>query len=126
MFSITVDKIDLITKVKANRDEHRQVFEEAIVGYRKFVHEQLEAMIAQLEAGKTIKQSFSFVIPEDHTDDYDRVIGMLEMDLEGRIVLDESLYRMYVDNDWDWARNFAVSNSGYTQMAGTSYGKFVK
>lgn len=127
MFTITVLKKDLIEKIRQNRDEHRAVFDAAIEGYREFVLEQLEKRIKRLQAGKTIEESFRFVVPEDHTDDYDRVIAMLEMDVGAdTIVLEESLYRMYCDNDWDWARNFAISNSGYTQLKGTNYGKFIK
>lgn len=124
MFNITVTKPALLEKLRANRDEHRAVFEAAMEGYREYAIAQLDRRIALLREGKTIEENYRVPIPEDHTDDYDRVIGMLEMDTAATVDLDESQYACYVDNDWAWARNFAVTNSGYTQLAGTSYGKF--
>lgn len=129
MFEITVMKKELIDKIRQNRDEHREVFEQALEGYRELVTEQLEKRIKRLQAGKKIEETLRFVIPEDHTEDYDRVIAMLEMDVSGdTITLEEDLYAMYVDNDWAWAKNFAISNAGYTaSVAGSAnYRKFVK
>lgn len=126
MFEITVNKKELIDKIKANRAEHATVFEAALEGYKTFVLEQLEKRIERLRKGKTIEENLRYLVPQDHTDEYDRVIDMLEMHLEDDITLDIGLYAQYVDNDWDWARNFAASNSSYTVLSGTSYGKFVK
>lgn len=128
MFQITVVKKDLIVKIKANREEHRSIFDEAIVGYRAYVTDKLEERIKRLEAGQTIEESFRFAVPEDHTGDYDRVIAMLEMDTNEEITLEEDLYACYVDNDWAWAKNFALQNAGYTTSLAKSpgYGKFLK
>lgn len=125
MFTIKVKKNDLIAIIEKNRDEHRGIFEQALIGYRAFVAQKLEEKIERLKEGKTIEESFRFIVPQDHTDDYNRVIDMLKMDLNEEVELLETQYRCYVDNDWDWVRNFAVTNSGYTTLAGTSYDRFV-
>lgn len=125
MFQVTVPKNELIEKISANREEHRAVFESAIEGYRTFVMERLEARIVRLKEGKTIEETLYYAIPVDHTDDYTRVIDMLNMDTSDVITLDENMYRCYVDNEWSWARQFAASNSGYTVLRDTSYGKFL-
>lgn len=125
-FQITVNKAALLEKLRAGRDEHRTIFESAIEGYRRVVTEALERRIQMLRENKTIEETMRFTVPVDHTDDFTRVIEMLEMDLEANITIDEARYRMYVDNEWDWATNFAASNSGYTTaVAGSSYGKFL-
>lgn len=125
-FNITVNKAALIDKIRTNRDEHRAIFDAAIEGYRRVVTEALEARIRILQDGKTIEQTIVFAVPVDHTEDFTRVLDMLEMDLEATVTIDEARYRMYVDNEWDWARNFASTNSGYTTgVAGSSYGKFL-
>lgn len=126
MFTIRVKKNALLEKIRENRAEHRAIFEKAVEGYKDFVIANLDRRIERLRQGKAIEETLYFAVPQDHTDDYDRVIGMLEMSLDEELELEESLYRMYVDNNWAWAQNFATSNASYTALAGSSYQKYVQ
>ena len=121
MRAVRVQKEVLLERLRENRDQHRTIFEKAIDGYRKFVIADLEDKIDLLKNGKKIQNFVQFVVPEDHTKDYNRVIGMIEMTLDNEIELSESEYRQYVDDDWQWKTNFANTSSTYTSVAGTSY-----
>lgn len=76
-----------------------------------------EAELVRAKAGKRFQVSFSLVQPSDQTKDYDRVIGMLEMDTEHDVLLSEKDYQSYVLDDWQWKQNFLFSNSSYSDTA---------
>lgn len=117
MHAIKVEKSKLLEILKKNRDEHRSVFEEALEGYRKLMIKMFEDELEKAKAGKKFNVYFSATQPVDQTKDYDRVIGMLEMDSEETVQLDEQDYQSYVLDDWSWKRNFLASNSAYSGKA---------
>jgi hypothetical protein len=110
---ITVDKVDLLAKIRDNRGRHRTVFLAALEGYKQEALRTLRGHIKAIEAGKIPPVSFSLARPEDHTRDYDRVIGMLEMDQGVTFRLDQGAYQNYVDDDWTWKRQWSRLSSSY-------------
>lgn len=117
MKSITTNKTRVLGEIRKNRSQHRKIFEEAIEGYRKQMIEELEARIYALKAGRSVEHHFRFVVPEDHTKDYDRVIQMLEMEVNEEIELDERSFACYVMDDWDWRRDFISNATSYGSVA---------
>lgn len=117
MKEIKVVKTLLLDILKKNRDAHRKIFEEAQEGYRSQAIKLFEAELVRAKAGKRFQVSFSLVQPSDQTKDYDRVIGMLEMDTEHDVLLSEKDYQSYVLDDWQWKQNFLFSNSSYSDTA---------
>jgi hypothetical protein len=115
--AITVDKTKLIEIMKENHGKHHDIVVEAQAGFRAKVIERLDEMLGQARDGKRIDIAVGLVVPEDHTDDYDRVIGMLELDIEETVELEESEYRQYVEDKWQWQRSFNASNSYYSRTA---------
>jgi hypothetical protein len=121
---ITVDKADLLVKLRENREKHRTVFLAALDGYKKQATEILKSHIRAIEEGRTPLLVISLARPEDHTRDYDRVIGMLEMDKSGEFRLDAVTYGNYVNDDWRWKREWARMSSSYARDSYTSnYGE---
>ena len=125
MEKITVDKNDLLTRVKTNRDKHREIFLEALEGYRQHSLSTLEAKVKDIKDGKTPKIYISIDRPVDHTRDYDRIIAMLEMHKGSEFDLEEDDFAQYALDDWSWKRQWALSNSGYvsagTRKSSTDY-----
>lgn len=120
---IRVDKQQLVAAMRANRDRHRVVFEAALAGYRDHVLEILRDHIAALREGRTPETRIIVARPEDHTRDYDRVIGMLSMHQGDSFELDESTYAQYVDDDWSWSRQWIATTRSYAPEAtAASYG----
>lgn len=117
MKNITVEKIELIQKLKENRAEHRQIFEEALDGWHKKVLDELERQLALARDNKVENVYVSIPRPEDHTTDYDRRIEMYEMAIEVEIELTEQEFAMYVQDDWGWQQQFLTSNKMYTDTA---------
>ena len=85
-------------------------------GYRKKVIERLDAHIAEAKGGGKIFTTIHLREPVDQTEDYERVIGMLEMAEETLVELSEGDYARYVLDTWDWSGNFYTTNSAYTSF----------
>ena len=113
--TIEVDKNDLLDRLRENRANHRQLFERAWEGYCKLAHEELEKMLAEIRQRKPIARFLSHTPPDDHTDDYDDVIEMLEMDLGEKVTLSQSQFRQYVKDDWGWQDQWITSNTAYLE-----------
>lgn len=117
MQEIVVNKAKLIDIMKKNRAEHHDIVVEAQQGFRAKVIERLDEMLHLAQEGKKIDINVGLRMPEDHTEDYDRVIGMLELDINETVKLDESQYSQWVQDQWGWQRSFTVSNSTYSAKA---------
>jgi hypothetical protein len=104
---------DLLEKIKANRDSHRELFLKAQEGYRAQVIEELDKMLADARAGKKVRRIIGLPEPEDHTSDYDRVIQMLEMCTEETVELDHDEFDNFVRDNWRWKEDWNSTNSRY-------------
>lgn len=106
MEKITVNKDELLEQLRQNRQDHRQVFEEALDGFKRETIEELEAMLTRLRAGHTRSVHLSKPVPQDHTGDYNRAIAMIEMSIGDTVTLSEDDFAQYVMDDWGWQRQF--------------------
>jgi hypothetical protein len=109
---VEVKKEEVLTRIRANRDQHRSIYEQAVEGYRKRAIETMEQMIADARKGGEIRQSIHLPVPEDHTEDYDRVIDMLDMEVKATVELSEQEFAWYVRDDWSWKAAFLHSTVG--------------
>lgn len=117
MEEITVNKAKLIETMKANREKHHEIVVEAQEGFRQKVIERLDELLELARDGRKINLHIGLAMPEDHTDEYDTVIGMLELDLDDTVLLDMSQYRQWVQDQWGWQRSFTTSNAVYSATA---------
>jgi hypothetical protein len=113
MNTVKVKRQELLTKVRANRDAHRDLFLKAQEGYRKLIIEELDRMLAEAKAGRRISRSINLAEHVDHTSDYDRVIMMLEMSVDDTIVLDANEFDQYVRDRWAWSQHATTMYESY-------------
>lgn len=113
MDTITVRKDDLIKTLKENRDAHREQFLRAQSAYRMAMIEELDRALDEAKRGKTIKRAFALPVPEDHTDDYDTAIAMLEWHTKDAVELSQREFMTYVENKWGWLTSFAANTQSY-------------
>lgn len=114
---LAVERDNLLDVLNTNRDAHRAIFEEAIEGYRKAAVEQLEEHIDRIKAGSLKEVYLRVPVPYDHTDEYERIIGLIQMSKDDEVVLTPDEYRCYVQDDWDWKNAWLISNKGYSATA---------
>jgi len=53
--------------------------------------------------------------PKDYTGEYDRAIKMLEMSVDETIEITSAEFQNFVQDIWNWSRDWALSNSGYVK-----------
>lgn len=117
MNKVTVSVSTLIDAVSKNRTAHRQIFLEALEGFRKKQMETLEAHLEELKAGKLLRVITYLPVPEDHTKDYDRVLKMLDMHQSNSIDISQEDFAKYVMDDWQWRREFLNTSANYSAGA---------
>ena len=112
-FKTRVRIVDLLGVLKKNRANHHKLYLEAKEGYIEAARRAIGAKLDALLSGRAESLVFTLVVPEDHTSNYDTVIGMLEMTQDEEIELSADEFRTYVQDEWDWMRGWALSNSTY-------------
>jgi hypothetical protein len=110
---IRVNKAALIDTLRANRSEHQDLFDQATVVYKARAEQELQRRLDDIRAGNKINLIISLPVPENHTEDYDRIIQMLEMSLDEEIMLSEADAAVYVLNQWGWMRSFTTNTTSY-------------
>lgn len=116
---VKVKREDLLKTLQKNRTEHREIFLEAIDGYRKAAMKALEDRIREAKANKRVSLHFRLEEPQDQTKQYDRIIKMLEMSVDEVIELTQQEFANYVMDDWSWMDQFLHSNVSYSAKAAT-------
>ncbi len=115
---ITVDKAKLLASLRSNAEKHRADFVEAETGYKEKFVERLKAMLAKATSGVDYVSNVGLVAPRDHSKEYTRVIGMLDMSIKDTVQITESEFSNYVLDEWAWKEQFV----GSTQMYKSSNG----
>jgi len=116
--SISVDKGWLLETLRTNRDQHHEAFLHACDVFQGEATRRLERLLEKVRAGEVPDYlGVRLPIPEEHVDDYDRAIGMLEHAIGDSIELGEHAYAQLVEDDWGWALSFANNTIAYASGA---------
>jgi hypothetical protein len=109
---------DLLERIEINRKNHRAAFETAWDGYCRLMEQELQDRLAKIKKGLAIDHHLRHIAPQDHTSDYDEVIGMLKLSQDELTPLTQTQYRWYIADDWGWKHDWTTSNAAYTAAAG--------
>jgi hypothetical protein len=110
---------ELLTVLKENRLEHKQIVKEAVEGYIKAAADAVANRLAELRKGKCVSLTFHLNPPVDQSEAYDTIIEMLEMSKDTEIELCASEFRQLVMDEWDWMDTFLAQNKLYSATAMT-------
>lgn len=133
-FEFPYKRIQLLDRIKGNRTKHIEQYEEAWKGYLIEVAEQLDKVVKDARAEGKIWKEFEGEVgkvpeninlhfhvqalpPQNHKEEYDRVIDMLDSTHEEDIILDQHEFNQYARDEWSWSRAF-------NETAGTYSAKF--
>ena len=119
MQTVKVNRDRLLLEVKANRDKHQAVYQQACEGYRTKMIEELEKLLQKAKdskVGEHISRHIQLPEPENHLDDYDRIISMLEMSIQVEIELNAVEFDQYVRDKWSWSHETMIKNMSYISM----------
>lgn len=119
MNTITVKKLDLLIKLRENKEAHVEKYKEALRGYRVKAAEELTKKLEKVRSGKKFDLYSKLNEPNSHEKEYTTVIEMLEFDIKDQVEVTEQEFKAWVKDDWTWKSSFTSSNSGYIGI-GTS------
>lgn len=105
---------EVLECLRRNRSQHRGIFKDACDGYKAQFIEKLNKAVDALKAGELSTPSLYMVAPDDHTDDYDYAIKMLEMTTQDEIELTEKDVAQYVMDDWGWKKQWDETVTSYS------------
>ena len=118
---VKVPRVTLLEKLRENRKKHLAVYEESV---EEYVEKALKALRQRGTQFKLFQKAgsmdlpklhFGLSIPVKYTNEYDTVIGMLEMSGESVVELTTADYRRFVEDNWDWKRTFEATNTFYSK-----------
>jgi hypothetical protein len=109
---LTIKKSDLITRIKANKEEHVKDYETAIIAYRAEAKRQLENAMKELEDG-SLSIKLHLITPVNRADEYDKVAEMFEWETRDEIKITQNEFNNYVHDDNDASRQAKLLNSSY-------------
>jgi len=115
--TVTCKTREVLTAIKKNREQHAKIVEEARVGYIEKAKEALVKKLDKLKSGKMVQMYIGLGLPEDHSEEYDTVIKMLEMHTGDTIELSANEVRQFIEDKWQWRDNFLRNNAVYSQSA---------
>lgn len=116
MKTVTIERNALLAAVKKNRTQHLAEFTDATANYRTKVLEAIDQRRDEIAAGAKVNLHFHLPELQNHTDDYDRVISMLEMSVDKDCTLDSHEFDQYVRDNWTWSAATKMINGAYASV----------
>ena len=113
MNQVKVSKTKLLIKVTENRETHISEFNES---YAAWVQSCKEFHLRQVESLQFHNKEVDISKPprpHSYAADYDRVIAMLNMSIDGEITLTSKEFEQYVMDSWSWSESFKSLTSSY-------------
>ncbi len=123
--SITANKEQVLETLRKNREIHKKMVVEARTGYVEKARVALEKKLNAIREGKIVALSFTLKPPLDYSAVYDTAIRMLELHTGSEVQLDAGQVHNLMEDNWDWTRDFLVSNSAYSATARERLGSSV-
>ena len=81
---------------------------------------EFEATLVKIKAGEKFETFFrNLHKPDSHVKEYTDVLDMLGISRDEEIQISMQDYLKYYKNEWDWADNWKMSNSGYATLYNT-------
>jgi hypothetical protein len=114
MDTVTVKKDRLLEKMRTNRDNHRGIFEEAMIKYRERAVQELHNRLDEVSAGGPIHLVINLPTPVDYTEQYTDAIERFDWHEGDEIELDAQEFKQYVLDKWGWEAAFAANTRSYT------------
>lgn len=134
MQQVTVNRLELIAKVKENRETHAKTFREARDGFHGVVKAALNKWDNALNHPMQDRQDPTLLgrrpgepelfceavseigrlrEPQCHLEEYDRALAMLGMSVDETITLQVHEFQQLVMDEWCWKQDFMRTSATY-------------
>jgi len=117
MKQVRVKKDDLLAILKKNKAEHGDIFKKAQDKFREVAMKEMDRQLKAARDGEpfVLERVARLIQPKNYTGEYDRAIKMLEMSVDDTIEITSQEFQNFVQDIWNWSRDWALSNSGYVK-----------
>lgn len=113
-------------KLKTKTEEFNKAVDEIKVDFAHIINKLQSKLDAkeQLDDHLILQLTFKYnkqldlKYPEDHSEEYDEAIRLVELSVYDEVRLNSGEFKQYVLNKWDWRENFVLSNVGYVTSTG--------
>ncbi len=109
---IHLSKGDLKIKIQENKLAHIKDYEEAVIAYRNKANELIKKAKTDLDEG-SLKIVISLITPINKADEYDKIMEMLNWEINDTITLTEAEFTEYVLDETPTSNMAKFSNSSY-------------
>lgn len=116
---ITMSKIELLAILNKNLARHTQIYNEALEAHKKETIKHLLRLLKDVRAGKEAPHEIFAGRPYSRRDDYTSAIKMLEMSQTDTVELSAHDFACFVEDKWEWRRDFLIENCAYSATART-------
>jgi len=110
--SITVNKKELIVKIKENKKKHIEEYEKAIIAYKEEALKQLRTQLERVEEG-ALDADLDLITPINNADNYEKILEMFTWEIADEVVLEQDEFQEYVQDTTDFAVRARMSNTAY-------------
>lgn len=110
--TIKVKKVDLIAKIKENKENHVVEFGKAIVAYKKEALKQLSTLTNAVNDG-ALDIKLDLITPINNAENYDKILEMFEWEVEDVVELEQDEFQEYVQDTTEFAVRAKMSNMMY-------------
>lgn len=119
--TVVVRKAELIDVLEKNLETHKAQFVNARKMYKDALIKKLQQSLQ--DARKDRLDHLAFFLPrppESNADRYEGLIQQLKMDTRTDLVLTQEEFRMYVLDQWAWAKKLNDQVTSYKSVLGKS------
>jgi hypothetical protein len=121
--SVTVDRLKLIEKLKSNLEIHIKDYEEAKIGYKIKLKQDLEDALEFFDE-RPYEQLPKLIVqnnpPRSYEKEYLDAITLLEWQVGDTVELDQTTFKQFVQNEWAWSGGFEAMNTTYKSFAASA------
>jgi hypothetical protein len=110
--TIKVKKVDLIAKIKENKENHVKEFDKAVVAYKEEALRQLRTQLERVEGG-ALDAKLDLITPVNNAKNYDNILEMFVWEVADEVELEQSEFQEYVQDTTDFAVTARMSNTAY-------------
>lgn len=105
---VTVKRLDLIERLKKNRNKHEKEFKQAIKLWQKDLDKAIQSIdTKKIQQFPTILEDLQDECPVSFLDDYNDIIDMFEMAIKEEILLTSKAFKNFCRDEWDWKSDIA-------------------
>jgi hypothetical protein len=120
MYSINVEVVNLLAKLKENREKHIDEYNNTMKLYRNVAIIKLQDALTAAKSDGEFNPNVDLKKPVSYEKEYNKAIAMLEATSDATVsITDDEFDNYYLDN-WSWKHSFSSSSSSYSSMASSS------